>query len=179
MKRILFAPAGMFIAAAVLSFVGTAVFAQGVIERPSTVRVDICPAPELVNAHIVLDVDALHESYSGPVMRVPRLGGITGSGSTSTPTIIPTEPGSTDDVLSDFRQDYGLDVPATEFLFASVAPLGSILCHYRSDVVEPVISIRTNSATCSVTPNGAWTQVSSSVMRCDEGRRSCSFLCAE
>lgn len=170
---------GLAVVAAALVFLPTIGFAQNAMERPRNIRADICPAPELVNMQIVLDPNHPRETYSGPIMRAPGALNLPGAEPSSRPAIVPVEPPSTDEVLRDFRQDFGLDVPAVEFLFASVAPAGGILCHYRSDVVEPVITIRTNSATCSVPSVEAWTQNTSSVQRCDASRQRCVFHCTD
>ncbi len=157
-------------------FVSGAIAQPAVMERPRTVRADVCPAPELVNAHIVLDPNHPTQTYSGPIMAAPNLSRLPGGGGASnTPTIIPDEPRDSDEVLEDFRQDYGLNVPASEFLMASLQPDGAVLCIYRSDVVEPEISIRTNATTCR-SVSGSWAPYGGT-QRCDASRRSCMFHC--
>jgi len=156
----------------------SAAMAQADIERTRTVHADICPAPELVNAHMVLDPNAQSETFSGPFINSAAIAGSLG-GSSPSVTVIPDEPQDSDEVLSEFRQDYGLDIPATEFLRATITLQGgAAMCHYRSDVVDPAISIRTISNSCRAV-RGPWEGEIGGIQICEGSRRQCMYRCTE
>lgn len=96
---------------------------------------DVCPSPELVRKHIVLDLSAPDTEYDGPAILPPVLDGR---------RLIPVEPGSSDEVLDKLMASIGTDVVGKIFVYAVIHAVPKDLsCHCKADGITQTIFIRT------------------------------------
>lgn len=138
--------------------------------RARNVYGDVCPSPELVKKHIVLDQFAPNTEYDGLAMLPPVING---------KRLIPVEPKSSDEVQDKFTANVGRDVVGETFVYAVIPAISRVLsCHYQAEGITQTILIRTKGRPCSPI-GGAWeTLASGEGFKCDTGRRSCMFRCA-